>query len=211
MEDPIYRLTGTFSELQELLQSQFAMEEKAARFSVCLLIMEQHQMVDELSETHTALWYLNRHEHFTTPVFKSRFSISLTDVKKNILDQIFIQFGGILIDGDTLAFTTILNCLLVIYRSGTFIKKEECCVYYQALSWKATHASQEYFQVQDILPSVPENVCRHLDLIKEGKWKCYSCHEENCSATVESFSVILNELCERNVLKKYNNMYRFTK
>lgn len=211
MEDTIYRITGTFSELQELLQSQFAMEEKAARFSVCLLIMEQQQIVDELSETYAALWYLNRNEHFATPVFKSRFSISLTDVKKNILDQIYIQFGGILIEGDALTFTTILSCLLAIYRSGTFIKKEECCVYYQALSWKATHASQEYFHVKDILPSVPEGVCRNLDLIEEGKWKCYSCHGENCSATAESFSAILNELCERNVLKEYNNMYQFVK
>ena len=211
MEDTIYRITGTFSELQELLQSRFAMEEKAARFSVCLLIMEQQQIVDELSETYAALWYLNRNEHFATPIFKSRFSISLTDVKKNILDQIYIQFGGILIEGDALTFTTILSCLLAIYRSGTFIKKEECCVYYQALSWKATHASQEYFHVKDILPSVPEGVCRNLDLIEEGKWKCYSCHGENCSATAESFSVILNELCERNVLKEYNNMYQFVK
>ena len=211
MEDTTYHLTGTLTELQELLQSQFGMEEKAARFSVCLLIMEQQQAVDKLNETHTAIWYLNSYEHFTTPIFKSRFSISFTDVKKNILDQIIIQFGAILVDGDVLAFATILSCLLVIYHSSTFIKGEECCVYYHALKWKATHASQEFFRIQDILPYTPEGVCEHVDLVKDGKWKCYSYQGANCNASEEFFSTILDGLCQRNVFSKYDNMYRFVK
>ncbi|MCM1136413.1 MAG: hypothetical protein NC400_12665 [Clostridium sp.] len=100
---------------------------------------------------------------------------------------------------------------MAIYRSGTFIKKEECYVYYHALNWKSTHASQEYFGIQDILPAGREGVCEHLDLIENGKWECHFCHNENCGATAEVFSAILHGLCERNVLKEYNNMYRFVK
>lgn len=204
-----YRLTGTLTELQEVLQSQFNMEEKNARFSVCLLILNQQQTVDELSEGNIALWYLNKHEHFTTPIFKSRFSICFTDAKKNILDQLAIQFGGLLFDGDTLAFSTLLSCLLALYRSGTYIADEECCVYYQALNWKATHSSQEYFHAQEILPENQGGVCAHLDVIKSSKWRCDFCHEEKCDANERKYSNILDNLCARNVLKKYNEMYRF--
>ena len=211
-----YRLTGTLSELQELLQSQFDMEEKAAKFSVCLLIRNQQQTVDELSETNTALWYLDKQERFTSPVFKSRFSISFTDAKKNVLEHLFIQFAGRLFDGDKLTFTTILNCLLALYRSGTYIKDEECCVYYRALNWKATHSSQEYFLIKDILPDDQERVCCHLDYIESNKWKCASYHKEYCHANEEKFLPILNELCKRNVLTGYDGkmdeyakMYRF--
>lgn len=204
-----YRLTGTLTELQELLQSEFCMDEETAKFSICLLIPDQQQAVDTLNETNTALWYLNEHERFTTPIFKSRFSICFTDAKKIILDQLVIQFGGLLFDGDTLAFTTILSCLLALYRSGTYIKDEECCVYYQALNWKATHSSQDYFYPEEILPKSQENVCSHLDLIKDGKWKCSSCHREQCDITAKFFSDILDALCERNVLKNHNGMYRF--
>lgn len=206
-----YHLTGTLSELQELLQNQFDMDEKTARFSVSLLIMDQQQFVDELEETHTSLWYLDKHDHFATPIFKSRFSISFTDAKKNILDQLVIQFGGMLVDGDAFAFSTVLSCLLALYRSGTYIKDEECCVYYRALNWKATHGRQEYFRVADILPDNQEGVCCHLEYIKDHRWKCDFCHTEKCNITEDIFSKILDVLCERNVFKEYNGMYRFEK
>lgn len=195
-----YHIEGTFSKLQELMQSQFAMDQETAKFSVCLLIMDQQQFTKELDELHDSLWYLDKHEHFTTPVFKSRFSISFTDAKRNILDQLAVQFGGMLVDGDSFAFSTILSCLLALYRSSTFIKDDECCTYYQALNWKATHGKQEYFRVSDILPVDPENVCSHLDFIKDQKWKCCFCHAEKCSATDETFSTMLERL-RQNYIK----------
>ncbi|MBC5744465.1 hypothetical protein FMM74_012950 [Lachnospiraceae bacterium MD308] len=207
----IYRLTGTLPELQEILQSQFGMEEKEAKFSVCLLLMEQQQTINEISDKDTALWYLHESEHFTTPILKSRISISFEDAKKNILDQLFIQFSGMLVDGESFAFTTVMSCLLAVYRSATYIQNRECCVYYQILNWKVTHATQEYFQVREIIPHNPEKVCSHLDLIKEGKWECNTCNNEQCNATVSSYSEILDGLCERKVLVKYNKMYRFAK
>lgn len=206
-----YHLTGTFSELQELLQDQFGMNQKTARFAVCLLIMDQQQFVDELNEMETSLWYLNEQERFTTPVFRSRFSISFTDAKKNILERLIIQFAGIFVDGDAFAFSNVLSCFLALYRSGTYIKDEECCAYYQALKWKSIHGNQEYFLVSDILPDNQDNVCCYLESIKDNKWKCNFCHNEKCDVTEKSFSEILDALCERNVLKKYDKMYRFEK
>lgn len=206
-----YRLTGSLSELQEILQSQFGMEEQTAKFSLCLFLMEQQQTIDEVSEKDTALWYMNENEHFTTPILRSRFSISFTDAKKNILDQLVIQFSGMLIDGETFAFSTIMSCLLAVYRSGTYIRKNECCVYYQALNWKVTHATQEYFRIQDIMPHNLENICSHLDLIRDERWECNTCNKEQCKATEDSYSYILDGLCERNVFVKYNEMYRFAK
>ncbi len=206
-----YHLTGTLSELQEILQDQFGMDEKVSRFSVCLLIMDQQQFADELSEEHTSLWYLNKKDFFSTPLFKSRFSISFTDAKKNILDQLAIQFAGMIIDGDSFAYSTVFGCLLALYRSGTYIKDEECCVYYQALNWKLTHGRQEYFRVSDIMPDCKEDICCYLEFIKDHKWRCNKCCAENCEATESWFTEILDRLCERNVLKEYNKMYRFEK
>lgn len=205
----IYHLTGTFSELQELLQSEFDMKKDDARFSVCLLLMEQQPTVEALDEEMAALWYLNKQESFTAPIFKLRFSISLTDMKKALMDQLIIQFSGMLVDKDALTFTTIMSCLLAIYRSGTYIKDEECCVYYQALEWKSTHATQDFFKVEDILPKEPENVCLYLENIKNGTWKCFECHNEVCETSAEKYRYILDDLCRRNVFMERNNMYCF--
>lgn len=206
----IYHLSGSLSELQELLQGQFEMEEDVARLAVCLLVKEQQQAANGLNESEPELWYFEKKEHYAAPIFKTRYSICFTDARKALLEQLIVQFGGWLVDGDTLAFSTILNCFLAVYRAGTHIRKEECCVYYQALGWKATHASLEYFKIDDILPRGDGN-CLYLDYIQEEKWKCYSCHGEKCAAQMDFFRVVLDGLCERKVFAEFNGMYRFTR
>lgn len=82
----------------------------------------------------TALWYLHKAtEPFQSPIFKTRYSISFTELKKSLAEQFFLQFGAILDGGDKLTASAVLSCLLAIYRSSTRIKDHECCVYYQAL------------------------------------------------------------------------------
>lgn len=206
-----YRLTGTISELQELLQSQFDMDEEQAKCSICLLLMEQQPTVEALDEKQMALWYLGEQEKFTTAVLGSRFSISLTDTGKALLDQIITQFSSMLVDREKFAFSTVMSCLITLYRSATYIKDEECCVYYQALKWKSTHVTQDFFDVRSILPNEPDNVCAYLENIKEEKWKCYDCHDEKCGSSKERFINILDGLCERNVFKKRNEMYCFVR
>ncbi|WP_300563843.1 hypothetical protein [uncultured Acetatifactor sp.] len=206
----VYHLNGSLSELQEILQGQFDMGEDVAKLAVCLLVREQQQTVNGLNESETELWYFKKGERFTAPIFKTRYSVSLTDARKDLLEQLIVQFGGWLVDGDTLAFSTILSCLLAVYRAGTHIRKEECCVYYQALGWKATHASLEYFKIDDIMPH-GDGGCSYLDKIQEEKWECNSCHGEECTARADSFRAILNGLCERKVFVEFNGMYRFTR
>lgn len=203
-----YRLEDTLENLQRILQSQFEMQADAAKFFVCLLVKDQKQNAEE-EDLQTELWYLEKHDRYTTPIFESRFSISFTELKKNMAELLFQQFGTLIDDKEMINFSTILNCFLAVYRSGTIIQKRECCVYYQALNWKKMHASQEYFCVEEILPKNGENVCEHLDYIRDKKWECNLCSKENCHANLENFSIILDGLCERNVFKKYNSMYRF--
>lgn len=203
-----YHITGTVAELQEILQSQFNMDQETAKLAIYLLIVEQQQFVDDLEKTKTSLWYLNKDDHFAAHFFKTRFSISFTDAKKNILEQIAIQFAGILFDGDSFTFSTILSCLLSLYRSGTYIKDNECCVYYQALKWEATHGGG-YFRFEDIFPHNQEDVCCYLEYINTHKWSCSFCHGEKCDTTKQFFKETINSLRDRKVFKEFNGMYRF--
>ena len=105
--------------------------------------------------------------------------------------------------------TTILNCLWLVVKACTYIQDNECCAYYQALKWKATHPTQEYFTVADILPNEPDRVCAHLDSLRDKRWKCEECHQESCTTSKEKFEIVLDALCSRNVFQKFNDMYRF--
>lgn len=86
--------------------------------------------------------------------------------EEKLLDQLFVQFGGMLIDGDAFAFSTVISWLLAIYRSCTYIKRQSA-VYIIKLFLEAIHPSQEYFGVKDILPNVSDETCCHLDYIHD--------------------------------------------
>lgn len=210
-EGKVYRMTGTLSELQYVLQSQFDMQEKEAKLAVYMLILEQNSNLDVQDEKNMTFWYLNDEQRYSTPVFKSRYSISFTDVRKEIMDQLIGQFAAAVIDHDKISLSIIVGCLLAVYRSGTCIKPEECCVYYQAIQWKMMHRTQEYFRIEDILPKDPEGVCVCLDKIKDKKWKCNFCHTDECGADEQKFKAILDALCARNVFTEDQGMYQFMK
>ena len=135
-----YRLTGTLPELQNLLQKEFKMSPQSAKLAACLLILEQRPE-DETEENQSALWFLREHDQYATAILQTRYSISLTEARKNIIELLIFQFAGILLDNDSFAMTTILNCLWSVVKAGTHIQDNECCAYYQALKWKAIHGS----------------------------------------------------------------------
>ncbi len=213
--EPVYYLTDTPSELQKLLETQFDMDEYTARLSLCLLLPKQQGM-NEVKDPHLALWNLSSQETFRTPVFKSRFSISLTDTQADFLKWLSGKFAETLLrnwlqpgSGDLLG--CVCDLLQVLYQNVTRIEDHECCVYYQALNWKTSHPNDEFFSVEAILPECPEGVCIHLDLLTDRKWDCHCRHQEQCGANAKRYTGILDELCERKVFNKYNNLYRFTK
>ena len=203
-----YRLTGTLPELQNLLQKEFEMSPQSAKLAACLLILEQRPE-DETEENQSALWFLREHDQYATAILQTRYSISLTEARKNIIELLIFQFAGILLDNDWFAMTTILNCLWSVVKAGTHIQDNECCAYYQALKWKAIHPTQEYFTIDDILPNEPDRVCVHLDSLRDERWKCEECHQESCTTSKEKFKIVLDALCSRNVFQKINDMYRF--
>lgn len=204
-----FYLEGTADELQEILQTQFNLETEESRLYLSLLLMDQEQSLDKISDKEMALWFLNQEDKYSTPVFKSRFSISFTELKKSFFQQFIVPFAGIIIDGDSFAFTTVLNCLIALYRSCTHIKKDECCVYYQALLWKSLNPSQEYFTSRDILPSTLEGYCCYLEKIHDKKWECHSIQNEICDANEKKFELILDSMCKQHIFVKFGNMYRF--
>lgn len=203
-----YRLTGTLPELQKLLQKEFAMGAQAAELATCLLILEQ-KSEDETDESQAALWFLKAHDQYATNILQTRYSISLTEARKSVIELLALQFAGILLDKDSFAMTTILNCLWSVVKAGTRIKDNECCSYYQALKWKATHPEQKYFTISDILPNEPDKICVHLDSLCDKRWTCMECHKEICTTSKEKVEIVLQALCNRNVFQKFNDMYRF--
>lgn len=209
MENVIYHIEGTTDELIGTLQREFGMGENAAKLFVFLSLSEKEDDIPEITEDKSALWYLNKEEKYTTPIFRTRFSIS---IKQPVID--FISFIVPIVipalNGQKVGLLgEILPSIIAICRNITYISKKECCVYYQALDWKMNNPSVRFFEIKDIMPRTDEKVCSHLEEIKTNKWKCDYYHEEECEVTEDRFKMILDSLCEKNVFEKQNQLYGF--
>lgn len=122
------------------------------------------------------------------------------------------MFSTIIFKHEPLDLTVLFKCLLAVVRSGTHIADNECCVYYQALQWKVSNPTREWFSVNDIFPHEDGRdgrICAHLDSLIDKKWTCRYCHDEKCTSSEQIFESILDSLYKRKVFCKTNNMYKF--
>lgn len=209
MENVIYHIDGTTDELKDTLQREFGMNENAAKLFVFLSLSEKEDDIPEITEDKSALWYLNEEEKYTTPIFRTRFSIS---VKQPVIDLISFIAPIVtpILNGQKVSLLgVIVPSMIAVCRNVTYINKKECCVYYLALDWKKNNPSAEFFEAKEIMPKANENVCLHLEEIKAKKWNCDYYHEEECEATEGRFTMILDSLCEKNVFEKRDQLYGF--
>lgn len=203
-----YHLTGTPEELQNILQNEFSMEADVAKFAVAILTaedaMSQVQGFDDL-----ALWYVRQKtESYATPFLDSRFSISFTEVGKDIIEQLFLQVGAGILTGTGLPIVPlVLSCIASIVKHGTYIKPDECCPYYCALKWRAEHPSQSLMSVRELIPKT--TTCQYLDKIHEGHWSCPYCRDDKCEVTEEYFDTQIRKLADRDVFEFTGDLFYF--
>lgn len=207
-----YTLDGTKEEIEKILQTQFNFDKKLSEFYFYMLLPYQEIQKENLGDEIPVLFYLSKKNKYTTPVFKTRFSISFSDIEKDLLCSIFVQASELLIKKDLIVFSIIIECLIWLFRNGTHIQDYECCPYYQAIKWKSIHRNSDYFSVKDIMPMSDDKNCIHLDCINDKKWKCDYCENDTCNVSERYFSDILDKLCDRHVfIKNKENLYRFSK
>lgn len=207
-EDRKYHLTGTLEELQNILQTEFSMEADVAKFTISILTvkdeMNQAQDSDEM-----ALWYVGQKtDPYATPFLDSRFSISFSEVGKDIMGQLFLQFGAGLLTGSGLPIVSFaLSCIASLVKHSTYIKPDECCPYYCALKWRATHQSQSLMSVSDLIPKV--TTCSYLDKIHEEQWSCPYCRDDKCEVTEKYFNTVIRRLADKDVFEFIGDLFRF--
>lgn len=206
--EPEYHLSGTTEELQHILEQEFSMDSDVARFMVAVLTLtddESHTQNEDL-----ALWYMEQGaETYTTPLLNFRFSISFTEIKKELIERIFTEFAeGIMTNAGVPIVSLVLSCIMSIVKHSTRIKDDECCAYYCALKWRAEHPDQSLMSVKDIIPAA-EEVCGHLDKIKDGKWKCSYCRDDTCQVIEAYFDTKIRNLASRDVFEFVGDRFRF--
>lgn len=203
-----YHLTGTPEELQNILQNEFSMEADMAKFAVAVLTTQ-----DEMNETQDfedlSLWYMGQKtEPYATPLLDSRFSISFTEVGKDIIEQLFLQIGAGILTGTGLPIVSlVLSCIASIVKHGTYIMPDECCPYYCALKWRTEHPSQSYMSVQELVPRTA--TCQYLDKIREGQWSCPYCRDDKCEVTNGYFDAQIRKLADRDVFEYSGDLFCF--
>lgn len=203
-----YHLIGTQEELKNILQNEFSVEADVAEFCTTVFTMESETSQATQNADDFALWRMESVDSFATPFFKLRFSISFTEVGKEILEQLFLTLGTETIMGTTLSkIPFFLSAAVSLVKHSTYINDDECCPYFCAINFRLKHPSQPYMSVEELLPH--SSTCNFLDKIHAGKWKCNCCQNDNCTATKEYFKEKINKLADRDVFEFANEWFRF--
>lgn len=201
-----YIISGTVDQIVNSLVNDFKIEEDIARFIVRISTEADNnqKMIDEDS---LDLWYLNPKIPSTTPIFNTPFSISFTNLKKEMAEILFLVVGNYVFKRDAVEAGQqfVLDFLIALWRSTTRIKESQRCVYYRIIDVLKT-SNTDYFCLEDVIPydesqELHESQRLHECNRKPETWRCHKWHNEICQLTKKDIQDILKELVEKGVLK----------
>lgn len=208
----IYNISGTYDELQVILEKEFSLSSETAKVTAMVLVLEQRQEQETEQLEEDTLWFLNdRKVEYQSHIFSTRYTISFSQTVLDILDDLSVP--GILALVGKEELTVISSFLYVIksfLKNVRHIEDTECCIYYQTLKYLKAHKSQ-WFSEKEIMPDLDkEQICIHLDK----DWKCeFRCGDtcERCNIQIEDVKKMLDNFCKDSVMEPNNEgtKYRY--
>lgn len=195
-----YRITGTPEEICNILQSEFLMHKDLAKFVASTLISnaaneDEKEAINENAEN----WWFSTDTAYTSIFLNSRYTISITKLKKEILGKLFIVFGVFATKREWTMVSAIFELMVSSYESFGYLEDYEWCIFKGAYEL----SKRGYFSASNLMEKYKgtEGICLFLD--KE--WNCSWRQNEECGLTEKKIEEILNELCGKELLKKIDD------
>jgi hypothetical protein len=198
-----YIISGTPEELTKILKSEFSLSDDESRFFITVLLSPNEETTS-IERTDLSMWFLENAPEHRTAIFNTRHSISLTDFKISFLKKLFIVGGVYLAEQEKVGVAFVLDCIVSLFESHSYIEDSECCVYFLALNWKRHHKSQ-LIHPRNIIEQIQSNICINLDK----HWNCPYLRGESCNLTETLTNDILVALCTKNVLIQKSDLFDF--
>lgn len=196
-----YIISGTVDQIVNCLVEDFGHTEDFSKFYI--RISKEIDSNLNITDDDLNLWYLNCQAPSTTPVFTTPFSISYTELKKEIAQELYKMFGSYVLTGDArvAGLQFVWSFLGALWRTTTRIEEKNLCVYYCIVNFLKSNGDIP-FTLSDVIPYNEvtyrdgQNECNR----RPSSWKCPYCHEDICLLSETEVNEILKKLTELGVL-----------
>ncbi len=210
-DDKEYIISGTADQIVNCLVEDFGHTEDFSRFYI--RISKEIDSNLNASDDDLNLWYLNCQAPSTTPVLTPPFSISYTELKKEIAQELYKMFGSYLISGDEriAGLQFVWAFLRALWKTTTRIEKKNLCVYYCIVEFLKSNGDIP-FTLDDVIPydEVTYRDGQYECNRHPSSWICPHCHADICRLNKTEISKILENLTKQGVLldDKINKTWR---
>ncbi len=201
-----YIISGTADQIVNCLVEDFGHTEDFSKFYI--RISKEIDSNLKVTDDDLNLWYLHSQTPSTTPVLTTPFSISYSELKKEMAQDLYDLFGSYLFSGDAriAGLQFVWAFLGALWKTTTRIEKKNLCVYYCIVEFLKSYGDIP-FTVADVIPYDEvayrdgQNECnRH-----PSSWNCPYCYADICRLDGTEVSEILENLAKLGVLS-HNNM-----
>lgn len=208
--EQIFNLSGSYDELQTILENEFKLSSDAARVAVSTFIYAQNQSEDHTRLMEDTPWFLDANQDgYQSHIFSTRYTISFSQAMLDVVDDLVVPIVLAVCDaGELAALEGVLCSVKALVKNVRRIKDNECCVYFQILQYLRKH-SAKWFSVEHVIPDIG-NECICINLDKE--WRCkFRCNEQHCNIQSEDVKDILQKFCDDNVMEmnEERTLYKF--
>lgn len=200
--DKKFTLSGTYDELNCILQEEFGLSENASKVATDLFVFEQNKELDLSESELDELWSFNgTGATYETRIFNTRFTINLTQSMLNAFDDLFIPVATSMVGLPSFSALEALFIGVKALAKNTYkIQNMEYCVYCQMLNYIEAHNTKWISPANAMPDCTHENICLYLD----NDWGCpfrCGCAHENCKIKLADVETIMRTLCDNNVIR----------
>ncbi|MCM1122150.1 MAG: hypothetical protein NC416_06180 [Eubacterium sp.] len=196
-----YELKGTLEGLEKILQQDFDMPQKEARFFIYILINQDKTLNIDKKELDE--WYFNQRDKYTGRIFYTHYSINFTNIKKEICHNAYIFILGFFFSRGFDLFQIGLELLYVICEAVRHVSDIDYCVFARIIELNIGNKGT-LFGVDEIKTANKEGKCDYQD----ENWKCpYLRENDDCINTNEKIKLSLENLERKDIVKKVGSFW----
>lgn len=196
-----FELKGTLEGMNSILQKDFDMSQGEARFFVYILI--NRSKTSNIDKKEVDEWYLNQEEKYTGRGFNTHYSISFTNIKKELCHKAYIFLFNFFFCKDFSIFQLGIELLYVVCEAIQHIEDEDYCVFSRIIELNIGNKGK-LFSYDEIVTSNKEQKCDFQD----ENWRCpYLREYDECINSTAQIALSLERLEKKDVIKKVGSFW----
>lgn len=202
-------IKGTIPDMIKVLQNDFDMSKKEAKFFVYVMIEKPgEEVANAIDKEELNAWYLDdATDRYEGQIFHTQWVINFTNLKQNTCHLAYRFLVNFFFSKQIDPITIGAELIYLIMQSIKKVEDTDYCVYARIVE-SCMGNTEKYFSKNDIVTANKDGKC---DYQEEEKECPHMSREENCTCSREKINLAFENLEQENIIKKVGERWKLVK